>query len=102
MNTDVTVMDIAAKKFTDLTDFEGIDSWPMRIADPQRNPPFLIAKSNGVYTRSCEQARAAIAPISSVESSTSQSSLRPYAEQARRSVSLHRNVRSHSRCKPLG
>jgi tricorn protease len=30
MNTDVTVMDIAAKKFTDLTaDFEGIDSWPM-------------------------------------------------------------------------
>ncbi|HKA21639.1 MAG TPA: S41 family peptidase [Blastocatellia bacterium] len=30
MNTDVTVMDIAAKKFTDLTsDFDGIDSWPM-------------------------------------------------------------------------
>ena len=27
--TDVTVMDIAAKKFTDLTDFEGMDSWPM-------------------------------------------------------------------------
>jgi tricorn protease len=27
--TDVTVMDIAARKFTDLTDFDGIDSWPM-------------------------------------------------------------------------
>src|SRR5262245_13616729 len=27
--TDVTVMDIAAKKFTDLTDFDGMDSWPM-------------------------------------------------------------------------
>ncbi|HSB10179.1 MAG TPA: S41 family peptidase [Blastocatellia bacterium] len=34
MNTDVTVMDIAAKKFTDLTaDFEGIDSWPMWSRD---------------------------------------------------------------------
>ncbi|HSE37497.1 MAG TPA: S41 family peptidase [Blastocatellia bacterium] len=29
MQTDVTVMDIAAKKFTDLTDFDGLDSWPM-------------------------------------------------------------------------
>ncbi len=27
--TDVTVMEIAAKKFTDLTDFDGMDSWPM-------------------------------------------------------------------------
>ncbi len=27
--TDVTVMDIAAKKFTDLTDFDGMDSFPM-------------------------------------------------------------------------
>jgi tricorn protease len=27
--SDVTVMDIAAKKFTDLTDFNGVDSWPM-------------------------------------------------------------------------
>jgi tricorn protease len=27
--TDVTVMDIAAKKFTDVTDFNGEDSWPM-------------------------------------------------------------------------
>src|SRR5882724_9740787 len=29
MQSDVTVMDIAAKKFTDLTDFDGLDSWPM-------------------------------------------------------------------------
>jgi tricorn protease len=27
--SDITVMDIAARKFTDLTDFEGMDSWPM-------------------------------------------------------------------------
>jgi tricorn protease len=27
--TDVTVMDVAAKKFTDLTDFNGMDTWPM-------------------------------------------------------------------------
>lgn len=27
--SDVTVMDLAAKKFTDLTDFDGMDSWPM-------------------------------------------------------------------------
>jgi tricorn protease len=33
MNTDVTVMDIASKKFTDLTDFDGIDSWPMWSTD---------------------------------------------------------------------
>jgi tricorn protease len=34
MNTDVTVLDIAAKKFTDLTaDFDGIDSWPMWSTD---------------------------------------------------------------------
>ncbi len=31
--TDVTVMDIAAKKFTDLTDYDGIDSWPMWSRD---------------------------------------------------------------------
>ncbi|HEY6403108.1 MAG TPA: biopolymer transporter Tol, partial [Blastocatellia bacterium] len=31
--TDVTVMDIAAKKFTDVTDFEGMDSWPMWSQD---------------------------------------------------------------------
>jgi tricorn protease len=28
-NTDVTVMDLKTKKFVDLTDFEGVDSWPM-------------------------------------------------------------------------
>lgn len=28
-HTDVTVMDIAAKKFTEVTDFDGMDSWPM-------------------------------------------------------------------------
>ena len=33
MQTDVTVMDIAAKKFTDLTDFDGLDSWPMWSTD---------------------------------------------------------------------
>ncbi|MEK6406563.1 MAG: S41 family peptidase [Acidobacteriota bacterium] len=33
MQTDVTVMDIASKKFTDLTDFDGIDSWPMWSTD---------------------------------------------------------------------
>jgi len=32
-NTDVTVMDLAAKKFTDLTTFEGLDSWPMWAHD---------------------------------------------------------------------
>ncbi len=32
-NTDVTVMDIAAKKFTDLTTFDGLDSWPMWAHD---------------------------------------------------------------------
>ena len=31
--TDVTVMDIAAKKFTDVTDFDGEDSWPMWSTD---------------------------------------------------------------------
>lgn len=31
--TDVTVMDIAAKKFTDVTDFDGMDSWPMWSRD---------------------------------------------------------------------
>ncbi len=31
--SDVTVMDIAAKKFTDLTDFDGMDSWPMWSSD---------------------------------------------------------------------
>lgn len=31
--TDVTVMDIAAKKFTDITDFDGMDSWPMWSQD---------------------------------------------------------------------
>ena len=29
MQTDVWVMDAAAKKFTQLTDFDGLDSWPM-------------------------------------------------------------------------
>ena len=28
-HTDVTVMDIAARKFSDVTDFDGMDSWPM-------------------------------------------------------------------------
>ncbi|HXG91861.1 MAG TPA: S41 family peptidase [Blastocatellia bacterium] len=32
-DSDVTVMDIAAKKFTDITDFDGIDSWPMWSTD---------------------------------------------------------------------
>jgi tricorn protease len=31
--TDVTVMEIAAKKFTGLTDFDGMDSWPMWSRD---------------------------------------------------------------------
>ncbi|HEY7545653.1 MAG TPA: biopolymer transporter Tol, partial [Blastocatellia bacterium] len=31
--SDVTVMDIAAKKFTDLTDFDGMDTWPMWSRD---------------------------------------------------------------------
>jgi tricorn protease len=31
--TDVTVMDIAAKKFTDVTDYDGEDSWPMWSRD---------------------------------------------------------------------
>src|SRR5215470_2411932 len=31
--TDVTVFDIAAKKFTDVTDFDGEDSWPMWSQD---------------------------------------------------------------------
>ncbi len=31
--TDVTVMDIAARKFTELTDFDGMDSWPMWSRD---------------------------------------------------------------------
>jgi len=33
MQTDVSVMDIASKKFTDLTDFDGLDSWPMWSTD---------------------------------------------------------------------
>lgn len=31
--SDVTVMDIAARKFTDLTDFDGMDTWPMWSRD---------------------------------------------------------------------
>ncbi|HET8546388.1 MAG TPA: hypothetical protein VFL57_00210 [Bryobacteraceae bacterium] len=31
--SDVTVMDIASRKFTDLTDFDGIDSWPVWARD---------------------------------------------------------------------
>ena len=31
--SDVTVMDVASKKFTDLTDFDGMDSWPMWSKD---------------------------------------------------------------------
>jgi tricorn protease len=31
--SDVTVMDIAAKKFTNLTDFNGLDAWPMWSRD---------------------------------------------------------------------
>ena len=31
--TDVTVMDVAAKTFTDVTDFDGMDSWPMWSQD---------------------------------------------------------------------
>jgi tricorn protease len=31
--TDVTVMDVAAKRFTTLTDWKGIDSWPMWATD---------------------------------------------------------------------
>lgn len=33
MQTDVMVMDAASKKFTNLTDFDGIDSWPMWARD---------------------------------------------------------------------
>jgi tricorn protease len=32
-NTDVTVMDIATRQFTDVTDYDGIDSWPMWSGD---------------------------------------------------------------------
>ena len=32
-NSDVTVMDIATRKFTDLTDFDGMDLWPMWSRD---------------------------------------------------------------------
>ena len=31
--SDITVMDVAAGKFTDLTDFDGLDSWPMWSTD---------------------------------------------------------------------
>jgi tricorn protease len=31
--TDVTIMDIASKKFTNVTDFKGIDSWPLWGSD---------------------------------------------------------------------
>ncbi|MGI9104700.1 MAG: S41 family peptidase [Pyrinomonadaceae bacterium] len=33
MQSDVVVMDIASKRFTNLTDFEGLDSWPMWARD---------------------------------------------------------------------
>jgi tricorn protease len=33
MQSDVVVMDAASKKFTNLTDFEGLDSWPMWARD---------------------------------------------------------------------
>jgi tricorn protease len=33
MQSDVMVMDAASKKFTNLTDFEGLDSWPMWARD---------------------------------------------------------------------
>jgi tricorn protease len=33
MNTDVTVMDVAERKFTDVTDYDGMDSWPMWSSD---------------------------------------------------------------------
>jgi tricorn protease len=33
--SDVTVMDVASKKFTDLTDFDGMDTWPMWGTDGQ-------------------------------------------------------------------
>jgi tricorn protease len=32
-NSDVTVMDASTRKFTDLTDFEGMDTWPMWATD---------------------------------------------------------------------
>ncbi len=31
--TDVTVMDVAARRFTDVTDFKGLDSWPLWARD---------------------------------------------------------------------
>jgi len=43
--TDVTVMEIASKKFTDLTDFDGIDSWPMWSQDG--NIYFVSDRENG-------------------------------------------------------
>jgi tricorn protease len=33
MQSDIMVMDVAAKKFTQLTDFDGLDSWPMWARD---------------------------------------------------------------------
>lgn len=35
MQSDVMVLDAASKKFTNLTDFEGLDSWPMWARDGQ-------------------------------------------------------------------
>lgn len=42
--TDVTVMDIAAKKFTDVTDFDGEDSWPMWSRD---NHIYFVSDRDG-------------------------------------------------------
>jgi tricorn protease len=32
-NSDVTIMDVATKKFTDVTNFDGMDAWPMWASD---------------------------------------------------------------------
>lgn len=46
--SDVTVMDIANKKFTDLTDFPGMDSWPMWSRDGHIY--FVSDRENGGLT----------------------------------------------------
>jgi hypothetical protein len=54
-----------------LTERSALRNDPSKFKSNEEQTPFLLAVICGVYTRSCEQARAAIAPISSVEISTS-------------------------------
>jgi tricorn protease len=46
--SDVTIMDVAAGKFTDVTDFEGMDSWPMWGSDG--NVYFVSDREEGGLT----------------------------------------------------